>query len=152
MLTLAYLAFYLTDYLLLSGLFLNATVHLVLFVMLLRLYSAKRDRDYYFLAVLAFLMVLAAAVLTVDSLFLAAFAVFMLTAVSTFIFMEMRHAAGKAAIQSGARLTERAQAHGDFAGWRGAADCVDDPGWRGRDFLCPAAGFGRLFQCICQQE
>ncbi len=100
LLTLAYLAFYLTDYLLLSGLFLNATVHLVLFVMLLRLYSAKRDRDYYFLAVLAFLMVLAAAVLTVDSLFLAAFAVFMLMAVSTFILMEMRHAAGKAAIQS----------------------------------------------------
>ena len=53
-----------------------ATVHLVLFVMVVRLFSAKRDRDYYFLAVISFLMVLAAAVLTVDSTFLLAFAAF----------------------------------------------------------------------------
>jgi hypothetical protein len=100
LLTVCYLAFYLADYLFLSGLFLNATVHLVLFVMLVRLYSARRDRDYYFLAVLAFLMVLAAAVLTVDSVFLAAFAGFILMAVATFILMEMRHASANASIQS----------------------------------------------------
>jgi hypothetical protein len=107
-LTLAYLAFYLTDYLMLSGLFLNATVHLVLFVMLVRLYSARRDRDYYFLAVLAFLMVLAAAVLTVDSVFLAAFAGFILMAVATFILMEMRYASAKASIQSQASADDQA--------------------------------------------
>jgi protein-glutamine gamma-glutamyltransferase len=98
-LTVAYLAFYLADYFLISGAFLTATVHLVLFVMLVRLYSAKRDRDYYFLAVLAFLTVLAASVLTVDSVFLVAFAGFMLMAVATFILMEMRHTSSKAAIR-----------------------------------------------------
>jgi hypothetical protein len=98
--TLAYVAFYLADYFLISRAFLNATIHLVLFVMLVRLFSAKRERDYYFLAVLAFLMVLAAAVLTVDSLFLLAFAVFMLAAVATFILMEMRNSAARAQIQS----------------------------------------------------
>src|SRR5471030_3321862 len=73
-LTLGYVAFYLADYFLISGGFLNATVHLVLFVMVVRLFSAQRDRDYYFLSVIAFLMVLAAALLTVDSVFLLAFA------------------------------------------------------------------------------
>src|SRR5277367_2297981 len=91
-LTVGYVAFYLADYFFLPGSFLQATVHLVLFVMVVRMFSAQRDRDYYFLAVLAFLMVLAAAVLTVHGIFLAAFAAFMLTAVVTFILMEMRSA------------------------------------------------------------
>jgi protein-glutamine gamma-glutamyltransferase len=98
LLTLSYVAFYLADYLLISRTFLTATVHLVVFVTLARLFSAKRDRDYYFLAVLAFLMVLAAAVLTVDSMFLAAFAGFMLTGVAAFILMEMRYSSAKATI------------------------------------------------------
>src|SRR5580693_7391679 len=99
-LTLAYVAFYLADYFVFSGLFVTATVHLVLFVMVVRLFSAKRDRDYYFLAILSFLMVLAAAVLTVDSTFLLAFAAFMLVAVATCILMEMRRAAAKATVRA----------------------------------------------------
>src|SRR5258705_7019758 len=95
-LTLGYVAFYLADYFLISGGFLNATVHLVLFVMVVRLFSAQRDRDFYFLSVIAFLMVLASALLTVDSAFLLAFAIFMLTAVVSFILMEMRHISAKA--------------------------------------------------------
>src|SRR5215471_3482593 len=63
-LTLIYVVFYLADYFLISASFMTATVHLVLFVMVVRLFSARRDRDYYFLAVIGFLMVLAAAVLT----------------------------------------------------------------------------------------
>ena len=99
-LTLGYVAFYLADYFLFSGGFLNATVHLVLFVMVMRLFSAHRDRDYYFLSVIAFLMVLAAALLTVDSVFLLAFAGFTLTAVVTFILMEMRYISAKAGVHS----------------------------------------------------
>ncbi|HMJ22795.1 MAG TPA: DUF3488 domain-containing protein, partial [Terriglobales bacterium] len=99
-LTLGYVAFYVVDYFLFSSGFLNATVHLVLFVMVVRLFSAHRDRDYYFLAIIAFLMVLAAALLTVDSLFLLGFAGFMLTAVVAFILMEMRTISSKATIQS----------------------------------------------------
>ena len=101
-LTLAYVAFYLADYLVISRAFVSPAVHLVLFVLVVRLFSARRDRDHYFLAVIAFLMVLAAAVLTVDSTFLLAFAGFMLTAVATFILMEMRRASASAAFQSAA--------------------------------------------------
>ncbi len=68
-----------------------ATVHLVLFGMVIRLFSLQRARDHFMLAVLSFLMVLAAAVLTVDSVFLFSFAAFLLVAVITFVLMEMRH-------------------------------------------------------------
>jgi transglutaminase-like putative cysteine protease len=99
-LTLVYVAFYLADYLVISRTFVSSAVHLVVFVLVVRLFSARRDRDYYFLAVIAFLMVLAAAVLTVDSTFLLAFVGFMLTAVATFILMEMRRASASATFQS----------------------------------------------------
>ena len=90
-LTLVYVAFYLADYTLLSRSFLTATVHLVLFTMVVRLFSLQRARDHYMLAVLSFLMVLASAVLTVGSLFVVSFAGFLLVAVVAFVLMEMRH-------------------------------------------------------------
>ncbi len=99
-LTLAYFAFYAVDYFLLSRSFLTATVHLVLFAVVVRSFSLRRDRDYTMLAVLAFLMVLASAVLTVDSVFLLFFAGFMLMAVSTFILMEMRRSGRTASFQA----------------------------------------------------
>ena len=99
-LTLGYVIFYIADYFLLSGGFLNATVHLVLFVMVVRLFSAQRDRDHYFLMIISFLMVLAAAVLTVDTIFLATFAAFIVMAIVTCILMEMKHASAKATFQS----------------------------------------------------
>jgi transglutaminase-like putative cysteine protease len=97
-LTLAYVAFFAADYTMLSRSFLTATVHLVLFGMVIRIFSVHKERDYYMLAVLAFLMVLAAAVLTVDSVFLFAFAAFMLMAVVTFVLMEMRRSSQTASI------------------------------------------------------
>ncbi len=90
-LTLIYVFIYLADYFFLSRSFLAASVHLVLFVMVVRLFSLQRSRDHYMLAVLSFLMVLAAAVLTVGSVFLLSFAGFLLVAVITFVLMEMRH-------------------------------------------------------------
>jgi protein-glutamine gamma-glutamyltransferase len=98
-LTVGYAAFYLIDYLLISRAFLPATVHLVLFVTVVRMFSLHKDRDRYFLAIIAFLMLLAAAIFTVNSLFLLLFAIFMLTAVATFILMEMKNAASKAGRQ-----------------------------------------------------
>jgi transglutaminase-like putative cysteine protease len=95
-LTIAYFVFYGVDYFLLSRGFLTATVHLVLFAVVVRSFSLRRDRDHTMLAILAFLMVLASAVLTVDSVFLLFFAGFMLTAVATFILMEMQRS-GRAA-------------------------------------------------------
>ena len=78
------------DYSLLSRGFLAAKVHLILFAVVVRTFSLRRDRDYVTLAILAFLMALASAVLTVHSIFLFFFAGFMLMAVATFILMEMR--------------------------------------------------------------
>lgn len=90
-LTLLYVFVYFADYVFVSRSFLVATVHLVLFGMVIRLFSLQRARDHYMLAVLSFLMVLAAAVLTVDSIFLFSFAGFLMVAVVAFVLMEMRH-------------------------------------------------------------
>ena len=99
-LTIVYVAFYLADYFLISREFLGSTVHLVLFVMVVRLFSTQRERDHYLLMVISFLMVLAAAVLTVDSTFLATFGAFILMAIITSILMEMKHASSRATFQS----------------------------------------------------
>src|ERR1051326_5256325 len=89
-LTIGYFAFYAADYFYFSESFISATVHLVLFSMVIKIFSVRRDRDLLYLAVLSFLMVLAAAVLTVDTLFLLTFSLFILVAIATFISMEMR--------------------------------------------------------------
>lgn len=112
-LTIGYFVFYGADYLLLSHSFLSATVHLVLFAVVVRTFSLRRDRDYVTLAILAFLMVLASAVLTVDSVFMFFFAVFMLMAVVTFILMEMRRSGQAARFQ--ARHSSDKQEHRHLA-------------------------------------
>ncbi len=88
--TFGYVAFYAADYLLLSRSFVNATIHLVLFSMVVKIFSVRRDRDYVYLTVLAFTEVLAASVLTVDTMFLAAFILFSVLAVNTFVAFEIR--------------------------------------------------------------
>jgi len=57
--------------------------------MMVRLYSARERRDSLFLAIIAFACMLAAAVLTVDTAYLAFFLVFLTLGVSTFIALEM---------------------------------------------------------------
>jgi len=94
-LTLAYVAVYLADLFLVSANFVAATVHLVLFSMVVKIFSVHRERDNVYLAILAFMAVLAASVLTVDTTFLIAFCVFLLLAVNTFISMEMKRSLGK---------------------------------------------------------
>jgi protein-glutamine gamma-glutamyltransferase len=91
LLTLVYVLIYLADYFFLSRSFLTASVHLVLFTMVVRLFSLQRTRDHFMLAILSFLMVLAAAILTVGSVFLFSFAGFLIVAVVTFVLMEMQH-------------------------------------------------------------
>jgi transglutaminase-like putative cysteine protease len=112
-LTIAYFIFYAADYFLISRSFLTATVHLVLFAVVVRTFSLRRDRDYTMLAILAFLMVLASAVLTVDSVFLLFFAGFILIAVATFILMEMRRSGRDAKFQ--ARHSQDALEHRHLA-------------------------------------
>lgn len=65
-------------------------VHFLLFVMLIRLYSATTDRDALFLTMLSFAAILASAVLTIDTTFLGLFFLFLLFGVGTFVGLEMR--------------------------------------------------------------
>jgi transglutaminase-like putative cysteine protease len=92
-LTLVFALWYFADLFWISNAFVPATVHLVLALLVVRLFSAHRYRDFVFLTILAFLLVLAASVLTVDSSFLIGFAAFLLTAVATFILLDMRRSA-----------------------------------------------------------
>lgn len=89
-LTIAYSFFYVLDFFLLSASFITATVHLVLFVMVVKMFSAERQRDDVYLAVISFMLILSAAILTVDSFFMISFTVFLMLTVTTFITMEMR--------------------------------------------------------------
>jgi hypothetical protein len=73
-----------------------AAVHFLLFVTLVRFYSLVTDRDALFLSMLAFAGVLASAIFTVDTSFLAFFVIFLLFAVAVFIGLEIRRGAAGA--------------------------------------------------------
>ncbi len=104
--TLIYALIFLLDLFLISGSYVSASIHLVLFSLVVKLFSVQRERDHIYLAVLAFLSVLAASVLTVDTLFLGSFFIFILLAVNTFVSMEVRRSlkqathSGEPAVQS----------------------------------------------------
>jgi transglutaminase-like putative cysteine protease len=70
-----------------------AAVHFLLFVTVLRLYSAVTDRDAMFLAMLSFAAILASAIFTVDPNFFFLFAVYLLFGVATFLSLEIRRGA-----------------------------------------------------------
>jgi protein-glutamine gamma-glutamyltransferase len=90
-LAILYFLLFFVDFFFLSGRdFMTSSVHLVLFGICVKLFNVERERDYAYLAMLSFLMVLAAAILTVDSAFLAAFGLFIVLAVFCFMAMEMR--------------------------------------------------------------
>ena len=77
-----------------------SSVHFLLFILLVRLYSARTDRDAHFLVMLAFAAVLASAVLTVDTTFLFLFFFFLLFAIATYTGLELRRGASGASLPS----------------------------------------------------
>ena len=93
-----YIFFYLLDFLVLSpgpallDRMLQSTVHLVLFAAVIKVFSARTPRDYTYLGTLAFLMMLASAVLTVGTTYLVCFAFYVVFAISTFISYEIKRA------------------------------------------------------------
>jgi hypothetical protein len=87
-----------------------SAMHLLLFATLVRLYSARTNRDYAFLAVLAITSMLGSAILTVETSFLIALAVFLLLAVSTFVALEIQRSAAGAVsppFQSGSPMARQ---------------------------------------------
>jgi hypothetical protein len=84
-----------------------AAVHFLVYVMLIRFFSAVSDRDATFLTMLSFAGILAAAVLTVDTTFLVFFFTYLLFAVATFAGMELRRGAVGAVAPALAAQPER---------------------------------------------
>ena len=87
-----------------------AAIHLMLFATLVRLLSARGNRDFAFLAMLAVTCMLASAILTVETGFLIALAIFLVLAVSTFVALEIRRGANDAVsppLEPGSPLAHR---------------------------------------------
>lgn len=109
--TALYLPFFAFDLYALSANFVGAALHLVLFVAVLKMFSAEQARDYAYLCVLAFLEVLAAATLSSTGIFFACFLIFTVLMVATFTAFELyrshedarRVAPVSAALRAGAR-------------------------------------------------
>lgn len=106
-----------------------SAVHFLLFILLVRLYSAKTDRDSHFVVMLAFAAVLASAVLTVDTAFLFLFFLFLIFAIATYTSLELRRGAAGASVPSAAihpdkeRRLARALAAATIAAAAGAIFC-----------------------------
>jgi transglutaminase-like putative cysteine protease len=90
----AYIAFFVADNLVLSRSFIPSTVHMVLFLQLAKLHQKKTDRDYFYLIILAFLMVLAAASMTIDLSFIATLMFFLISMVATLMSFEIVRSQG----------------------------------------------------------
>jgi protein-glutamine gamma-glutamyltransferase len=89
-----------------------AAVHFLLFVTLVRFYSVATDRDALFLSMLAFAGVLASAVFTVNTSFLAFFVIFLLFGVAVFVGLEIRRGAAGAVFPAvGADIRRERQFH-----------------------------------------
>jgi transglutaminase-like putative cysteine protease len=101
-LTLAYIGFYPIDFLYISGNFLGATVRLVFFLAAVKLLTAKTGRDYFYLALIALLELLAAAMLTTSVGILFFLALFLLFAVTARTHYEVRYGGGPAARRAAA--------------------------------------------------
>jgi transglutaminase-like putative cysteine protease len=91
--TLAYVGFYPLDYLFISRDFLPATVHLVFFLAIAKILTARTDRDYAYLKLIAFLELLAASLLSANLNFFLCLALFLVFAVATFSASEVRRSA-----------------------------------------------------------
>jgi protein-glutamine gamma-glutamyltransferase len=100
LLTWIYVPVFVLDIFLFSGSFVPATLHLILFVQLVKTYQpSKQDRDHVYLLILSFLQVLAASSLTIDVSFLILFGIYLLVCLATLMVFEMKHAAARAGLQ-----------------------------------------------------
>ncbi|MEO8130830.1 MAG: DUF3488 and transglutaminase-like domain-containing protein [Bryobacteraceae bacterium] len=88
--TLLYIGFFPLDYLYVSREFIPATVHLLCYLAVLRILSARSNRDYFFVKVIAFLELLAASILSANLSFFIFLAFFLIFGVATFSSSEIR--------------------------------------------------------------
>src|ERR1700679_2508619 len=88
--TLAYIAFYPVDNFFVSRSFIPAAIHLVFFVAVVKILTARTDRDYLYLKVIAFLELLAACIVSASFNFFVFLLLFLLLGVATFASSEIR--------------------------------------------------------------
>ncbi len=93
--TLGYIAFYPVDYFFLSQSFLQATIHLVFFLAVVKILTASTNRDYLYAGAIAFLEILAAAILSASLNFLLFLGFYLLCAMAAFTSAEIRRAMQK---------------------------------------------------------
>ena len=91
-LTIAYIGFYPLDYQFFSADFLTATAHLLFFLAVIKILTAKTNRDYLYTAVIALLELLAAALLSIQLNFFLFLGCFLLCAIATLTSGEIRRA------------------------------------------------------------
>src|SRR3989441_4575086 len=94
----AYIFFFLFDMLVISGSFIPASIHLVLFLQLAKLYQEKTEKDYLFLIILSFLQILAASSLTIDISFVGMLFLFLVSLVSTLMSFDMYRSERKSTV------------------------------------------------------
>ena len=97
-LTLVYVGFFPLDYLFLSRAFIQSTVHLVFFLAVIQILTSRTNRDYFFMAMIAFLELLAAAILSSNSNFFLFLALYLLFAMAAFTSAEIRRSMQKTVI------------------------------------------------------
>jgi len=103
--TIGYTGFYLLDYFLLSREFLAATVHLVFFLAVMKILTANSNRDNLYTAAIAFLELLAAAILSINFNFFVFLTAYLLFAIAALTSGEIRRSMHKASAtaRAGAR-------------------------------------------------
>ena len=95
--TALYSGFFLLDFFLLSRELLAAAVHLVFFLAVMKVLTAKVNRDYLYLAAIAVIELLAAALLSIDLKFFLALALYLLFAIAALTSAEIRRSVERAA-------------------------------------------------------
>ena len=94
--TLGYSGFFVLDYFVLSREFLTPTVHLVFFLAVVKILSSRTARDDLYTAVIAFLELLAAAILSINFNFFLFLALYLLFAIAALTSGEIRRSLHKA--------------------------------------------------------
>jgi len=104
-LTLAYVGFFPLDYFYFSRAFIQSTVHLVFFLAVIQILTSRTNRDYFFMAMIAFLELLAAAILSTNSNFFLCLTLYLLFAMAALTSAEIRRSMQKplAVARSGLR-------------------------------------------------
>ncbi len=92
MLTVSYVGFFVLDFFWISGRLLESTVHLVCFLAVIKILTARTNRDYVYTTVIALMELVAAAMLSNSLSFFVYMALFLLCATAAFTSSEMRRA------------------------------------------------------------